>query len=221
MSSRPQANPKPEWTAKVTEWSAEKGYGWLQWADKRVFLHRRDFSGPHRTPAVGEEVRFILGMDTQGRPCAKNAVSTRGGGFGSGLMRLLMLCVLLALPAIAARRLPFELWQIVAYALTLSWLTYATYASDKRRARTKAWRIPESHLHLLELLGGWPGAWLAQRHLRHKCSKSSYQFIFWAIILMHQFAAYDSLQDWRLTRVLLQHVTELPASAGSRSSTLR
>jgi hypothetical protein len=46
MRPQPQTIPTPEWTAKVAEWNAEKGYGWLQWADKRVFLHRRDFSGP-------------------------------------------------------------------------------------------------------------------------------------------------------------------------------
>jgi uncharacterized membrane protein YsdA (DUF1294 family) len=53
------------------------------------------------------------------------------------------------------------------------------------------------------LLGGWPGAFLAQRRLRHKCSKASYQFLFWIIVLAHQFAALDSLQDWRLSRTAL------------------
>jgi len=41
-------------------------------------------------------------------------------------------------------------------------------------------------LHLLELLGGWPGAFLAQRRLRHKCSKRRYQFVFWLIVLAYQ-----------------------------------
>ncbi len=198
--------PKPDWSAKVVEWNAEKGYGWLQWADKRVFLHRREYSGPNRTPEVGEEVHFILGKDAEGRHCAKNAVSDRGRGYGTGFLSLLLLCAMLGLPAIAVQRLPIELWKTAAYALAISLLTYAAYASDKRRARTRAWRIPEAHLHVLELLGGWPGAWLAQRHLRHKCSKGSYQCIFLLIILIHQFAAYDSLQNWRLSRALIKQV---------------
>lgn len=216
MRRRLQAIPKPDWTARVVEWNAEKGYGWLQWADKRVFLHRRDFSGRRRTPEVGEEVQFILGRDAQGRHCAKNAVSTRGGGFVAGLLHLLLLGVLLTLPVIALKRFPSELWKMVAYACVISLITYSAYASDKLRARTRAWRIPESTLHLLELLGGWPGAWLAQKRLRHKCSKSSYQLTFWLIIVAYQFAAYDSLQHWRLSQLMMQRVVEMSNSATSR-----
>lgn len=52
----------------------------------------------------------------------------------------------------------------------------------RRRAR---WRIQELHLHLAELLGGWPGALVAQCWLRHKCSKRSYQTVFWVIVFLH------------------------------------
>jgi cold shock CspA family protein len=62
-----------EHTAKITEWNADKGYGWLQWGSKRLFLHCRDFSWPRRAPSVGEEVCFILGRDAQGRTCATRA----------------------------------------------------------------------------------------------------------------------------------------------------
>ena len=54
-------------------------------------------------------------------------------------------------------------------------------------------------MHLLEILGGWPGALLAQRRLRHKCCKGSYQVMFWLIVLAYQFAAYDSFHNWRYT----------------------
>ena len=90
----------------------------------------------------------------------------------------------------------------------LSWITYAAYASDKRKARKEAWRTPETYLHLLELAGGWPGAWVAQRRLRHKCSKTSYQFEFWMIICLHQFVAFDSLQQWNYSLKLKQALLE-------------
>jgi hypothetical protein len=59
---------------------------------------------------------------------------------------------------------------------------------------------------MTELLGGWPGAFLAQRRLRHKCSKVSYQFVFWLIVLAYQFAAFDSIQNWRFSRAAWDYV---------------
>ncbi len=43
------------------------------------------------------------------------------------------------------------------YAL-VSLLTLIAYGIDKSRAIDGRRRIPERRLHLLELLGGWPGA---------------------------------------------------------------
>lgn len=195
--------PKPEWTARIAEWNADKGYGWLQWGNKRVFLHRRDLlPGTVRRPAVGEQVRFILGQDAQGRPCATNVILPRGSRFGSGLLSLAILSVLLVLPCAALIHHDMEVYTTMIYMLVISGLTFAAYDGDKHRALTNQWRIPEAHLHLLELLGGWPVAWIAQNLLRHKCSKASYQFVFWLIILAHQFVAFDSMQDWHLSKVL-------------------
>ena len=71
---------------------------------------------------------------------------------------------------------------LLAYAL-LSGLTFLLYAIDKAAARRQRRRVRESTLHLLALLGGWPGAWLAQRALRHKSSKRSFRWRFWLTVL--------------------------------------
>jgi uncharacterized membrane protein YsdA (DUF1294 family) len=47
-------------------------------------------------------------------------------------------------------------------------------------------------------------AWVAQRRLRHKCSKGSYQFVFCLIVLGWQVAALDSFHDWELSRAGLK-----------------
>lgn len=194
---------RSELWASVVEWNAEKGYGWLQWTDRKVFLHVRDYEGPRRLPQVGEKVKFVLGTDFRGRPCAMR-VQPASGGHPFGLANFAMLAVLLILPAMALQHhRAYGRW-FAAVMVGISLITYFTYASDKRRARTNAWRIPETQLHFLELLGGWPGAWLAQKRFRHKCSKISYQFIFWCIVLAYQAAAYDSLQNWKFFRMLLQ-----------------
>ena len=67
----------------------------------------------------------------------------------------------------------------------MSLLCYACYFYDKRAAERGHWRISEKSLHLLELLGGWPGALFAQRSLRHKNKKLSYQLVFWLIVSLH------------------------------------
>ena len=121
-------------------------------------------------------------------------------------MSFLIVAALLVLPVYAVQRHGLIAPLVGIVALTLSGLTYWIYAVDKRRAEEGLWRVPEAHLHLLELLGGWPGAFLAQRRLRHKCSKGSYQFVFWLIVLGYQFAAYDSLQHWQYSRAGLNWI---------------
>jgi uncharacterized membrane protein YsdA (DUF1294 family) len=40
-------------------------------------------------------------------------------------------------------------------------------------------------LHLLSLIGGWPGALIAQNRLRHKSRKGSFLLVFWATALLN------------------------------------
>ena len=56
----------------------------------------------------------------------------------------------------------------------LSLLTFISFARDKQAARRHRRRTSERHLHLLELVGGFPGAWLAITLLRHKSRKVSF-----------------------------------------------
>ncbi len=111
---------------------------------------------------------------------------------------MLVLVGLLLLPVAA-------IWQLRDYAvylgiflLIVNALTFWVYARDKRCARDGAWRTPEMRLHLLELLGGWPAAFFAQRQLRHKCSKGSFQVVFWAIVLLYQFISVDCVMKWKI-----------------------
>ena len=120
------------------------------------------------------------------------------------ILSLLIVGILLILPLAATQRLGLDLRWVAGYVVVINALTWWFYAIDKKRAQEGAWRISEAQLHLCELLGGWPAAWIAQRYLRHKSSKGSYQFIFWLIVLAWQFAAVDSFQDWRLSRAALQ-----------------
>ncbi|MBF8176074.1 DUF1294 domain-containing protein [Herminiimonas contaminans] len=77
------------------------------------------------------------------------------------------------------------LLQVLGSYFTLSLLSFAAYAIDKSAARKGTWRISENNLHVLDFLGGWPGGFIAQRLLRHKTSKPSFQRIYWVTVVLH------------------------------------
>lgn len=192
----------------ITQWDDSKGYGWVKSGDKRVFLHIKEFERGQRRPKIGEEIRFILGLDTKGRNCAKQVKFVKAGSSGRfGLRDFVLLCGLLVLPGLALAHLPLPSsippWAIPAAWVLTSVITYLVYADDKDRAVRQVWRVEEKSLHLAELIGGWPGAFVAQRRLRHKTSKGSYQFVFWGIILLYQLAAADVLLNHQPSRALM------------------
>jgi len=69
--------------------------------------------------------------------------------------------------------------------LGASALAFLAYAGDKSAARNNARRTPERSLHLLGLIGGWPGALVAQQVLRHKSKKEAFRTVFLATVIVN------------------------------------
>lgn len=67
----------------------------------------------------------------------------------------------------------------------MSVVSFAAFGIDKRRSIRRERRISERSLHLLTLLGGWPGAWMGSRFFRHKTQKFSFRVVFWIIVMFH------------------------------------
>jgi len=67
---------------------------------------------------------------------------------------------------------------ILVLYMAASAASVVVYAVDKSAARHGRWRARESTLHLLAVIGGWPGALVAQRLFRHKSRKPSFQAAF-------------------------------------------
>jgi uncharacterized membrane protein YsdA (DUF1294 family) len=76
-------------------------------------------------------------------------------------------------------------YAVPAVYLGASMLTFAVYAHDKSAARNRQRRIRERSLHLCSLVCGWPGAWLAQKALRHKSMKQPFQRMFLASVALN------------------------------------
>ncbi|MBV7454971.1 cold shock and DUF1294 domain-containing protein [Acidovorax sp. sif1233] len=92
-----------------------------------------------------------------------------------------------------AGRLP---WWVLGAAMAVTLLTFLVYAIDKSAAQNGQWRTRESHLHLLGLAGGWPGAWFAQQWLRHKSRKLEFRAVYWATVVLHCAALGAWLGGW-------------------------
>jgi uncharacterized membrane protein YsdA (DUF1294 family) len=77
---------------------------------------------------------------------------------------------------------------IAIWYILLSAITFTVYGIDKRKATRGTWRIKEQTLHLLDLFGGWPGGFAAQRYFHHKSKKTKFQIVFWMIVAVHLLA---------------------------------
>ncbi|MGV8991774.1 MAG: DUF1294 domain-containing protein [Thiobacillus sp.] len=79
-------------------------------------------------------------------------------------------------------KLPVE---VAWFYLAASLAAFSMYAFDKSAAVSGRWRTNERALHLIGLAGGWPGALAAQRLLRHKSRKRSFQIVFWTTVILN------------------------------------
>lgn len=124
-------------------------------------------------------------MERRARSANKTGGKPRSGSFSRlKALGFLMVC---ALPIVGVGSLLLNaIWIPLAIYLTMSLLAVFLYWRDKRQAQADGWRTPEKILHAVELLGGWPGALIAQQVFRHKTRKVSFQVVFWLIVLLHE-----------------------------------
>lgn len=176
---------------KITYWKGEKGYGFItpDSGAKQVFVHVSAFKSRNKQPKVNQLVSFDLATDRQGRPCAARVVAA-GEKIPGEIKRNdknlwaagAVLYLLVVGLTVLAGYIP--IWVFLVY-IVASLLTYAFYKVDKSAASKSAWRVQESTLHFLALLGGWPGAIIAQQFLRHKTRKEEFRFVFWLTVLLN------------------------------------
>ncbi|MFS2008192.1 DUF1294 domain-containing protein [Duganella sp. CT11-25] len=82
------------------------------------------------------------------------------------------------------------LWWLASLYGVASVLCFIAYAVDKSAAIHQRRRMSERSLLLLGLACGWPGGLLAQRWLRHKTVKTSFQIAYWCSVAANLAAAW-------------------------------
>ncbi|WP_156430891.1 DUF1294 domain-containing protein [Paenibacillus sp. FJAT-26967] len=64
---------------------------------------------------------------------------------------------------------------IILYLVVVNVIAYVMMGSDKRKAKTGGWRIPEKRLFGLALIGGSAGVWTGMYIYRHKTQHLSFR----------------------------------------------
>ena len=176
---------------KITHWNEQKGYGFITPATgaKQVFVHINAFKNRHLPPELNQIVLYSLSTDKQGRPCAvkvtrASEIPARNTKPITSLFQILIAIGFIAVVgwSVPAYNMPI---QILYLYLAASAFTFLVYAKDKWAARSRRWRTKESTLHTLALIGGWPGALIAQQMLRHKSRKNAFRFAFWTTVVFN------------------------------------
>lgn len=174
---------------KLLNWDKDKAFGFIapNAGGDHVFIHKNAFSNRQRIPQVNDIITFSISKDKQGRYCADKATfsgeklkNKQAKTINKFSIYLSVIFLGLIVTAFTTGYLPMNL--VLLY-VGSSTLTFLLYSYDKSKAKRGAWRTPESTLHLFSLVGGWPGAAIAQQTLRHKSQKKEFRFIFWLTVV--------------------------------------
>lgn len=180
---------------RLASWNDQRGFGFIE-ADQggdAVFVHVKAIVNREGRPQVGQRYSFEVEPGPQGRVralkvlplrAARSIPPRRASPTQWGTATLLALPAFLATYLVVAVMWRPPAWMALVY-LAASIVTFAAYAVDKAAATRRNRRTPEKTLHLLALLGGWPGALLAQQLLRHKSAKRGFRATFWGTVVLN------------------------------------
>ena len=187
----------PRSRGRLVNWNDERGFGFIAplGGGPDVFVHASAFVKEGRHIEIGHEYEFDVEVGKDGRPKAKriktiipekpkpsllSVLLERGPRF------LVIPAFLFIVLAIATVESVSANWLIIYGVASLA--CFVGYGLDKRAAHRKEWRVSETILLLVGLVGGWPGAIVGQEVFRHKTQKVAFRTLFWMSVAINMAA---------------------------------
>jgi uncharacterized membrane protein YsdA (DUF1294 family)/cold shock CspA family protein len=201
-------------TGTVVFWRDDKGFGFVlcEQTGQKLFFHIRDNAKPDVRPHHGAALQFALAQDKQGRdiaapwrlaatltaPSAKLQHKVSGAAEIERANQIALLFRVSFLGAVIIALLFGRLLYVLPLLyVEASLFTYWLYRADKEAAIARHGnRLAEESLQLFSLIGGWPGAYIAQQQLAHKRSKQSFRREFGFVILGNAVLVIWLLSPW-------------------------
>ncbi len=176
---------------KVIKWQNEKGFGFIEPTNgmSEIFFHENFLLNPSRRPIIGDEVSFEIATNQEGEKRAKRIVfrgerDPRGTDKIFDVLYSALSCIFLIGIGVLVFLKKLDPIILILY-LLVSLVTFLLYWLDKIKATKDQRRTPEKKLHFCSLIGGWPGALIAQRILHHKSRKKSFQIEFYITVILN------------------------------------
>jgi uncharacterized membrane protein YsdA (DUF1294 family)/cold shock CspA family protein len=191
MKKKMRTEKAPRYQGRITTWKDDQGFGFItpNGGGQAVFMHIKSLVSRGTRPVGNDVVTYELTTNEKGQSRAENVAFVRHRASPqaalhsatSSLFSAIGFFFLIAV-FVFFGKLPAPVFG--AY-LGLSVITFVAYAVDKSAARKNQWRISEGTLHVLGLIGGWPGALVAQQVLRHKSKKEAFRVAFWLSVVVN------------------------------------
>jgi len=176
---------------KFVKWNADKAFGFItpNGGGDAIFIHKTALKNRNRIPKINDVITFSVIQDNQGRYCADQAIFSGEKSHSKQTKNISTFSIYLSLIFITFVAVAFFLGylprKILLIYISVSIITFLAYVFDKSKAQRGEWRTQESTLHLLALIGGWPGAAIAQQILRHKSKKKEFRIAFWFTVFVN------------------------------------
>ncbi len=164
----------------IVNFNTEKGYGFIRSdeQEENIFVHISKVKNSE-TLEQGQEVTFEIKKTERGLS-AVNVIAGAKQQSPYLIFGILSFIFVAVVSVYLSQKTHF----LLAYLIGINIATFLLYGYDKFISSGDKLRVPELNLQALALLGGSPSALVAQKFFRHKTIKSSFQLVYWGIVLI-------------------------------------